>query len=239
MKTEVFWSENHYIMNCSNELLLKEYINKEIDQELLDRIYIYLQLKSIFGFAEFLSPVYMPFTIQSLLNLYDYTKYEYIRILSKKVLDRISNDFLNVSLPGSSLISPSGRSYIRHRLTTQNKKIGLFLEFLQNKGILKENDDIFRERLMNTTYQPSVGAFWPMTTDPRDTRRNACSYQPLLTQNPSEVYPLSPSLSQLYTFLDQQNNISLDVFVSLLWSHGIYISMEMKYIKKIVQLIPL
>ena len=71
---QVFWSENHYIMNVSSEYLLREMLDLVIPLDLTQRLQTFLDVKKCFGMAEWLSPVYLPFTITSLLNLYDFSQ---------------------------------------------------------------------------------------------------------------------------------------------------------------------
>ena len=138
---QVFWTENHIIMSQSSELLLREMLQLPIPADLQQRIETYIELKTSLGMAEFLSPVYYPFTIASLLNLYDYTKQVELKAKCQKLLDRMSTQVgrdvslakttrhhhrhhthiqvLAVCLPDGSIVSPSGRSYARHREATQ------------------------------------------------------------------------------------------------------------------------
>ena len=78
-------------MSQSSELLLREFLGEAVPPPLLRRVETYLELKLTLGMAEFLSPVYYPFTIASLLNLYDYTKNEALKAQCAKLLDKMSN----------------------------------------------------------------------------------------------------------------------------------------------------
>lgn len=92
-RRQVFWTENHIIMSQSSEFLLRGFLGMPVPPDLLRRLETYLDLKLSLGMAEFLSPVYYPFTIVSLLNLYDYAlpAYEPLKQRCVQLLDRMSH----------------------------------------------------------------------------------------------------------------------------------------------------
>lgn len=217
---QVFWSENHYIMNCSSELLIREMLNEEIPPALLRRISVFLRLKVDHGFAEFFSPVYLPFTIASILNLYDFSKNKEIKELSQKALDRVSFQIASATLPDGSMITPSGRSYARHRITTTKLHIHQFVDFLINRGLQVTNEPLtaLRATLPFTSYRPPETA-----------------YRYLKSKGPREFeFSLSPSLKELITFLDKEASDDPSVYVSNLWSHGAYLPLHVSPIQIIL-----
>lgn len=89
----MFWTENHIIMSQSSELLLRDFLGLSVPDDLLRRLETYIDLKLSLGMAEFLSPVYYPFTIAGLLNLHDYASsaHEALKTRCRQLLDRISH----------------------------------------------------------------------------------------------------------------------------------------------------
>lgn len=89
----MFWTENHIIMSQSSELLLRDFLGLPVPPALLRRLETYIELKLSLGMAEFLSPVYYPFTIASLLNLYDYASpaHEPLKKRCAELLDKMSH----------------------------------------------------------------------------------------------------------------------------------------------------
>lgn len=220
--SQVYWSENHYIMNCSCELLLREHLGHEIPEALIHRIRIFLNVKMGFGMAEFLSPVYLPFTIASLLNLYDYTKFQILRDLCYAVLNEMGRAVLTASSTDGGIVSPSGRSYTRHRLKTVGLHLNIFIDFLRHDGTLaigrspEYPEMALRETLSRTTYRPSSSVFTYFTQD-----------QSLYVE-----MALSPTYHELIGYLtEDEENVTIDIFASMLWSHGIYIPKQREHIE--------
>lgn len=89
----MFWTENHFIMSQSSELLLRDFLGLPVPPAVLRRVETFVELKLSLGMAEFLSPVYYPFTIASLLNLYDYAAPARAALKKRcgELLDKISN----------------------------------------------------------------------------------------------------------------------------------------------------
>lgn len=89
----MFWTENHIIMSQSSELLLRDFLGLPVPDDLLRRLETYIDLKLTLGMAEFLSPVYYPFTIAGLLNLHDYASsaHDQLKARCRDLLDRISH----------------------------------------------------------------------------------------------------------------------------------------------------
>lgn len=209
---QVFWSENHYIMNVSCEWLLHELLGKSPSNNLIERLYSFLDLKMQIGFAEFLSPVYLPFTITALLNLYDFTVYTVIKSKCAHLLDMLSYHVLNVSLKNGSIITPSGRSYIRHRESTKNH-LSLFIHFLNNEteALKKSYDGLaLKKTLLKTSYIPSSSVY-----------------------NYKIVVNLTESFPTLLNALAPHEN-QCDIYVSLLWNYGAYLPLHKKSISIIL-----
>lgn len=219
----VYWSENHYIMNCSSEILLLEMMDLPISQELSHRLHLFLDVKKLFGTSEWLSPVYLPFTIASLLNLYDFTKDDMIKSSCQILLDRISCEIMTVTSPSDgSIVSPSGRAYARHRVKTRGLHLNLFIDFLlSGKNIeipINAPEMALRTALSTTTYRPSINVF---TYERSDT-------------TPLNTYMrLSSSFDDIVQFMEKQN-APIDTLISILWNYGAYIPQSYTLVKKVV-----
>ncbi len=59
----IYWSENHMIMWMSSEWLLDQHNNETPDTGPRERIVHFLDLKATYGFYEFLSSSYFPYTM--------------------------------------------------------------------------------------------------------------------------------------------------------------------------------
>ena len=125
----VFWSENHTFMFLSSAHLFhqkakqlgKPSLVEEREESLLKA---YLNAHSSFeGVYETLSCTYLPYTICSLLNLFDFSEDGFIRDLSSTLLQSIISQFLMVTnVDGICNISASARQYpaFRFRNTSHN-----------------------------------------------------------------------------------------------------------------------
>jgi hypothetical protein len=212
---QVFWSENHFIMNVSSEYILKVNCNELISTNLVDRLHAFLDTKINIGFAEFLSPVYLPFTITSLLNLYDYSNNNIIQDKCQILLDTLAYQILSVSLTNNLLISPSGRSYIRHRKSTWNH-INYFTDFLiKGTNTINTGPEMaLKEILSVTQYRPSNFVYVNFTKDRVITTIN-----------------ISKSFDELVSFI---KDYPIDIFVSTLWSYGCYFPSNKKILQKVI-----
>lgn len=89
-----YWSENHWCMWNSSNWLLHEQYGRPIDSTLEFRLRHYLRMKVDYGFYEFYSPVYAPFTLRGLLNLADFAKDTEIRQLATIAAYRLLSELL-------------------------------------------------------------------------------------------------------------------------------------------------
>ncbi len=67
-----YWSENHMILWMSSAYLMKQREGWPMDPDLEKRLLNYLNVKLKYGFYEFFSTTYQPFTLAALLNLTDF-----------------------------------------------------------------------------------------------------------------------------------------------------------------------
>lgn len=198
--SQVFWTENHYIMYASSAYILSRFLGMDIDPVLRRRLDVFLELKASVGMAEFLSPVYYPFTIASLLNLYDYSRDDALREMADRALKIIAGQLLAVSLPDGKMISPSARSYERHRLASSGQHIHQFINFLFGFPIGGSSDQALHNTLTTTTWR----------YEPRGRQVSKMS--------------LTSSLTSLIDALDRIiGREQEDIYVSMLWSYGVYV----------------
>lgn len=223
-KSLVFWSENHYIMNCSSELILRQMLDLPIPGALSHRIHTFLDVKKFFGTSEWLSPVYIPFTVASLINLYDFSNDVSIQQDCQILLDRIAFEVLTTSnASDASIVSPSGRAYSRHRVKTKGLHLNLFIEFLlSGQNIPNSPNDAemaLRSALSTTSYRPKPEVYTYATA--KNTSVNA-------------FVRLSSSIEDIASFMEKEDT-PLDEFVSILWNYGVYMPQNVKHIQKVVQ----
>lgn len=223
----VFWSENHYIMSTSDDLLLRQKLGESVEslQPVYQRIHAFLDVRLQVGISEFLSPVYLPMTILALLNLIDFARNDPLNMLQKcaLLLDKVAVSVISVvNIPLSSgkiiegtIAAPSGRSYERHRTSSLDKNDRLYqfaifcLIRSQLPPVDPQQEDTFLRRLHATRYR--------------------CSVQDLIKflprSNTVKNLTLTESEEFLITTLDKVAPVTRDmsVHVSLLWSYGVWI----------------
>lgn len=106
-----YWSENHMIMWMSSDWLLHEKYGRAIDAGLDNRLRHYLRLKVKYGFYEFFSSVYAPYTLSGLLNLADFAQDPEIKSLATQAAVRLLRDLLMVTNDKGVMFAVAGRNY--------------------------------------------------------------------------------------------------------------------------------
>ena len=106
-----YWTENHMIMWMSTEWLLHERYDFPIDTILYPRLVHYLELKLEYGFYEFFSSVYFPYTLSGLLNLYEFSEDPLLKELAMKVAQRLLQDVLKPTTDLGVYFPAAGRNY--------------------------------------------------------------------------------------------------------------------------------
>ena len=103
----VYWTENHMILWLSSAWLMKQLKGWEMDSELDKRLHHYLDLKLNYGFYEFFSATYLPYTFSALMNLADFSENREIQSKAELAAKRLLKELLMVttdkgvsSLPG-------------------------------------------------------------------------------------------------------------------------------------------
>jgi hypothetical protein len=106
-----YWSENHMIMWMSSDWLLHEKYGKEVDSNLIYRLKHYLELKQEYGFYEYFSSVYLPYTLSGLLNLADFAQDTEIKNLATVVANKLLQHILLLTNNKGTFFPIAGRNY--------------------------------------------------------------------------------------------------------------------------------
>lgn len=107
-----YWSENHLIMWMSSAYLMRQLKGWQMDPALDDRLHHYLDLKIKYGFYEFFSTTYLPYTLSGLLNLVDFAEDEAIRMKAEKAASILMKTWLMVVNDQGSFFPAAGRNYL-------------------------------------------------------------------------------------------------------------------------------
>ncbi|MCF8257426.1 MAG: T9SS type A sorting domain-containing protein [Flavobacteriales bacterium] len=106
-----YWSENHTCMWMSADWLIHERTGRPIDATLEQRLKHYLHLKVDYGFYEFFSSTYFPYTLCGLLNLADFAEDVEIRGLAEQATRRLLTEVLLVVNDEGAFYPAAGRNY--------------------------------------------------------------------------------------------------------------------------------
>jgi hypothetical protein len=106
-----YWSENHMIMWMGSDWLLHEKYNKPIDSTLHKRLLHYLDLKNQFGYYEFNSSTYAPYSMSGLLNLADFAQDTLIKKGAATAAQRLLTDMLLFTNDLGAYYPVAGRNY--------------------------------------------------------------------------------------------------------------------------------
>ncbi len=106
-----YWSENHMIMWMSSDWLLHEKYGRTIDGTLHQRLLHYLELKIQYGFYEFFSSTYAPYSLSGLLNLADFSQDAQIQMLATQAAQRLLRDMLMMTNDQGVFFPVAGRNY--------------------------------------------------------------------------------------------------------------------------------
>lgn len=89
-----YWSENHMIMWMSADWLLHERFGREVRPTLRQMLVKWLDVKIQYGFYEYFSPIYYPFTVGGMMNLVDFAEDDEIRAKAEQAVTRLLSDLL-------------------------------------------------------------------------------------------------------------------------------------------------
>ncbi len=106
-----YWSENHMIMWMSSAYLMRQLKGWEMDETLDQRLNHYLDLKLQYGFYEFFSSTYQPFTLSGLLNLSDFAEDELLRSKAEEAAKILMKNLVMMVNDKGSFFPTAGRNY--------------------------------------------------------------------------------------------------------------------------------
>lgn len=107
----VYWSENHMIMYLGTAYLLHQRYGWDVYENTEDLLREWLQLKINYGFYEFFSSTYFPYTLSGLLNVLDFAEDEDIRIMADQVINKLLEHILLVTNDRGAYFPAAGRNY--------------------------------------------------------------------------------------------------------------------------------
>jgi hypothetical protein len=106
----VYWSENHIIMWTSSAYLLEQKYGVIVNPDAKQLVEHWLDLKINYGFYEYFSSVYFPFTLSAVLNLVDFAEDPVIQQKAVLVANRLLKEVLMVSNNKGIYYQSSGRT---------------------------------------------------------------------------------------------------------------------------------
>ena len=118
-----YWSENHMIMWMSADWLMHEHYNKPSRSTLRQNLVHWLELKIEYGYYEYFSSVYFPFTTAGLLNLVDFTEDEEIANLAEQAVKRLLKDVLLLVNDKGVFYPTAGRNEVSRYLNAYGSGI--------------------------------------------------------------------------------------------------------------------
>ena len=116
-----YWSENHMIMWMSTHWLLSESYGWSRNEALRLRLVQYLKLKIAYGFYEFYSPTYFPYTRSGLINLADFSQDEEIKSLATQAAIKLMASVSELVSDEGIFLPAAGRSYVGKYTISRNQ----------------------------------------------------------------------------------------------------------------------
>jgi hypothetical protein len=167
MKDHCFWSENHIFMYLSSAFLYHEHCmdhslpclitNKEISL-----LKIYLTIHALYpsssdgGMYETLSHVYLPYTLASLLNLFDFSRDSEIRSLSSLIIQKILKQLLLcTNCDGISTFTPSTRQFNKTQTRSWGHNVNQLIYLLTGKAHGETKPAPIVDFLLTSSWYPS------------------------------------------------------------------------------------
>jgi hypothetical protein len=195
-----YWSENHMIMWMGSDWLLHEKYGRPIDSTLDARLRHYLNLKIQYGFYEFFSSTYLPYSVSGLLNLADFAQDVQIKNLAILASQRLLKDLLMLTNDKGVFFPAAGRNYPGKYLTPYGQNHNNLIYLLTGFGDAPQSVS-------------ASGAFLATSSVPIDTVIN--SWVPKL----DFIYRIGHTLDSGFVI---NSNMSLLDKVVFQWSSGAY-----------------
>jgi hypothetical protein len=131
----VYWSENHHIMWMSSAYLLEESHNVDTnDPQLVTRLTTYLKTKIQYGYYEFYSTLYLPYTLSGLLNLVDFCQDATIQDLATRATLRLLSDFVKCINSEGVCFPTAGRNQVSNYLEPYDSNYNSIVWLLTGLG---------------------------------------------------------------------------------------------------------
>lgn len=170
----VYWSENHMIFWLSSAFLLQQFedANNSVDPALKDLLLHYLDTKIEYGFYEFFSTNYNPFTLAALLNLVDFASRSTHPIIVTKaelVATRLLEEWLLLVNDEGYFYPAAGRNFDHRYQTDTFLSMVWFLTGKKGPLTGKPWSDDFVGAYMATTKMDfqAIADTWTATMDTR------------------------------------------------------------------------
>lgn len=109
--TRVYTSENHMIMWMSAQWLLEQKTGVIQSDELRTRLKHWLELKRDYGYYEFFSLTYLPYSLGGIINLVDFAEDEEIKELARQAALVLLHDLVLATNSQGIFMPVSGRAY--------------------------------------------------------------------------------------------------------------------------------
>ena len=109
-----YWTENHQILWMSSAFLLEPLLDVPEDHTGISqraRLLHWLDLKIDYGFYEFFSTTYYPYTLSALLNLIDFSTDSTIQSKAVMVADRMVAEWMLVTTDSGHTFPSAGRNH--------------------------------------------------------------------------------------------------------------------------------
>jgi hypothetical protein len=169
MPNVIFWSENHTFMYLSTAYLLRQKLENSPKLGKLPRtvtekderhLRAYLEGHTKFnGVYEVLSSTYLPYTLCSLLNLYDFADDQMVRYQAEQLINRIVCSFtLVTNRSGICNLSASSRQYPKTRLKNHGHNVNQLIAFITGASVDEFLPSSIVDFLLTTTWRPPLQA---------------------------------------------------------------------------------
>jgi len=137
-----YWSENHMIMWMSADWLLHEKYGREVRPTLRQMVVKWLDMKIEYGFYEYFSPIYYPYTVGGMMNLADFSEDEEIREKAKLAAARLLTDILLMTNDKGYFFPTCGRGNMGKYSPGSVGGIGTLVRFVSGTGEAPTNSHI-------------------------------------------------------------------------------------------------
>jgi hypothetical protein len=169
MPSVIFWSENHTFMYLSTAYLLQQFLPHALrtpemavtaKEGILLKIYLDAHCHDKFkGVYEVLSTTYLPYTLCSLFNLYDFAKDIKIKQQAKEMIDQIVCSFtLVANRSGLCNLTASARQYAHTRLRNYGHNINQLMYLVTGVSIDGFKPTSIVDFLLTSSWRPPLQA---------------------------------------------------------------------------------